>query len=492
MIESGALEQAFASLEVSRPPAAPTAALAAAGAGNVENGVHKVKITFKTATGETLGGAESAAVTVVDKSSDGKIAVSAIPVGPAGCTDRGVYMTKAGGTDFFHVADVGDNTTTTYTIDVADAALTVPEPVRDTAYATLAQPVAGDGIRHNELQLTAKLNREPSAQKRGTPDVAQSLPRRSTANWNLGSALWEPSGTLGTASYLGKLLKAAFGAQTTPNLSTTVSGGASTTGATLTTTGAVEVGDCVVATVGTASHREITRVKTLSEGNAITFDALSLAPDTPGAVVSGVNYKFASTILDTLTICLFHTGGGFQQAIEGAIVDRVEFRFDGTREVQVVMSGPGRRLVRTGFSIPASHTTSGSPASGLVGGFFLAGEEFLISQATVAFENNEVLRNIEMGTSYASGHMRGGRRRVTTSCAFYLEDTSVLAAAEGVTTQALRLLVGQKNGAMVGIVAPKVEWEIPDVPTTDGPKILTANGVAYATSGNDELFAAEA
>lgn len=493
MIESGALEQAFASLEVSRPPSAPTVALVAPpAAGNVDNGDHYYKISFVTATGETLPGTASAVVTVADKEVNGKVNVTAIPVGPAGCTDRKVYRTKAGGSAYFVVAAIGDNTTTAYEDNIADAALTVAAPVRSTAYATLAQPVAGDGLRHNELQLTGKLNREPSAQKRATPDVAQSLPRRKSAGWSL-SALWEPSGTLGTPSYLGRLLKAAFGTQTLPALDTTVAAGGSTTGATLIAVGSLAVGDCIVLTMGAAARREITRVKTLPGGMAITYDAISAAPDTPGAAVSGVTYKFASTILDTLTLCLFHTGGGFQQAVTGCIVDKVEFLFDGTKEVQIRMSGPGRELTRTGFTLPATHTTVGSPASGMVGDFHITDTPFPISQATVAFENAEAQRNTEIGTAYASGHMRGGRRKVTVSCSYYLEDTTVLAAAESVTTQTLRLLIGQTNGSMVGIVAPTVEWEIPDIPTTDGPKIISSSGVAYASaSGNDALFAAEA
>ncbi len=491
-VESGALEIAYASLEVSRPPTAPTVALVnPAAPGNVDTGNHYYKISFVTATGETLPGTASAVVTVADKAVNGKVDVTAIPVGPAGCTDRKVYRTKAGGTAYFFVAAIGDNSTLNYEDNIADAALTVAAPVRDTAYATLAQPVAADGIRHNELQLTGKLNREPSPQKRATPGTAASLPRRKTAAWNLGSALWEPSGVLGTASYLGRLLKAAFGTQTLPALNTTCAAGGSTTGCTLIAVGTLAIGDCIVLTVGAGARREITRVKTMPGGMAITYDAISAAPDNPGAAVSGVNYKFASTILDTLTICLFHTGGGFQQAVTGCIVDKVELLFDGTREVQVRMSGPGREYTRTGFNQPGTHTTSGSPASGLVGNFYVDGAAFLISQATIAFENAEAQRNNELGTSYASGHMRGGKRKVTASCSFYLEDTAIIAAAEGTTTQALRLLVGQTNGAMVGIVAPKVEWEIPDVPTGDGPKIITASGVAYETDGNDELFATE-
>jgi hypothetical protein len=63
---------------------------------------------------------------------------------------------------------------------------------------------ATDAIRHAELSLTGKTNREPSPAKRGTPDETQSLPRRFTAGWNLSSicgnrrAPWAPRRTSGS------------------------------------------------------------------------------------------------------------------------------------------------------------------------------------------------------------------------------------------------------------------------------------------------------
>src|SRR5689334_914332 len=75
--------------------------------------------------------------------------------------------------------------------------------------------VAGDGIRHLELSLTKKNNREPSPEKRGTPDASQSLPRRITQGFDLSSIMWEPSGTLGTMSNIGKLIEGGMGASHT-------------------------------------------------------------------------------------------------------------------------------------------------------------------------------------------------------------------------------------------------------------------------------------
>lgn len=362
----------------------------------------------------------------------------------------------------------------------------------ESAYGTLATPASTDAIRHLDLALAYKQNRERSPTKRGTPDHQNSLPRRLTAGFDLSSALWEPSGTLGTASYFGPLLQAAFGTKTTPNLATTAASAASTTGVTLTSGTGLAVGDTAIVTVGTGARREATRLKTVV-GAAVTFDAISAAPDVPGAFVSGVNYKFATSIADSLSIFLFHTAGGYKEAVSGAIVDKVEFMFDGTKEATIKFSGPAKTRVRTGFTLPGAHTTVGSPIGGLTGNFYLDGTAFLISNLTVTVTNNQELRNNELGTSTASGHMRGaGRRTVECSCAFYLEDTTVIANAEAVTRNVIRAVVGSVNGSMLAAVLPAVEWEIPDTPTSEGPKIVTAAGIAYAGSaGNDSLFIGE-
>jgi hypothetical protein len=114
-------------------PGAVTVALAGAGAGNVDNGDHKYKVTLVTSEGETAGGTASATVTVVDKTVNGKVAVSAIPTGnPSVVLYRKLYRSKVGDlTTFFLLATITDNTTTTYTDNTADASLGAAVPTVD-------------------------------------------------------------------------------------------------------------------------------------------------------------------------------------------------------------------------------------------------------------------------------------------------------------------------------------------------------------------------
>lgn len=113
-------------------PIAPTVALAAAGAGNVDNGAHRYRVTFVTAAGETEGGAISAAVTVVDKTVNGKVALSAIPVGGSAVTARKLYRTTAGGSSYLLLDTIANNTATTYTDNTADASLGAAAPTTNT------------------------------------------------------------------------------------------------------------------------------------------------------------------------------------------------------------------------------------------------------------------------------------------------------------------------------------------------------------------------
>lgn len=114
-------------------PTAPTVALASpAVAGNVENGAHRYRVTFVTADGETEGGTISSAVTVVDKTVNGKVELTAIPVGGSAVTARKLYRTTAGGSSYLLLATLADNTTVIYTDNIADASLGAGVPTTNT------------------------------------------------------------------------------------------------------------------------------------------------------------------------------------------------------------------------------------------------------------------------------------------------------------------------------------------------------------------------
>ena len=113
-------------------PAAITAALAGAGAGNVTAGAHRYLATFVTADGETSAGDISAIVTVADAAVNGKVALTAIPLGGSAVTQRKLYRTVASGSTYLLLATIANNTATTYTDNIADGSLGAAVPTANT------------------------------------------------------------------------------------------------------------------------------------------------------------------------------------------------------------------------------------------------------------------------------------------------------------------------------------------------------------------------
>lgn len=114
-------------------PTLLTAALAAVPiAGNVENGTHKYLATFVTADGETDAGLACAAVTVTDKTVNGKIELTAIPLGGSAVTSRKIYRQFNGTGTFKLQSTIANNTATTLTDNTANASLGADAPSTNT------------------------------------------------------------------------------------------------------------------------------------------------------------------------------------------------------------------------------------------------------------------------------------------------------------------------------------------------------------------------
>lgn len=110
-------------------PTAPTAAINAT-AGNL-NGLYEYAVTLVTPTGETLPSPISVAVSPVNQ----QVNLSAIPLGGTGTTSRRIYRDKGGTGIYRLVATISNNTATTYTDNITDAAVASGSlaPTDDTA-----------------------------------------------------------------------------------------------------------------------------------------------------------------------------------------------------------------------------------------------------------------------------------------------------------------------------------------------------------------------
>ena len=104
------------------PGAAPTVATGSSG---VLTGAYQYLVTFTDAAGETTAGPASATV----NPSSQEVSLTNIPTGVSGTiTGRKVYRTKAGGSTFYLLTTIGDNTTTTYADNTPDSSLPSTQP----------------------------------------------------------------------------------------------------------------------------------------------------------------------------------------------------------------------------------------------------------------------------------------------------------------------------------------------------------------------------
>jgi hypothetical protein len=76
-------------------------------------------------------------VNVTTTSGNQDVGISAIPIGPAGTIARNLYRTKVGGSTLYYVAQIANNTATTYVDSTPDSSLTTAAPVANTFGGTL-------------------------------------------------------------------------------------------------------------------------------------------------------------------------------------------------------------------------------------------------------------------------------------------------------------------------------------------------------------------
>jgi len=103
-------------------PTACTATLIETDTGNVDAGEHKYKITYVNEAGETELGVASNTVTT--DATHKQVNLTDIPISTSGSvTKRKIYRTKVGGTSYYLLTTIANNTGTTYIDNTADADL---------------------------------------------------------------------------------------------------------------------------------------------------------------------------------------------------------------------------------------------------------------------------------------------------------------------------------------------------------------------------------
>lgn len=217
--------------------------------------------------------------------------------------------------------------------------------------------------------------------------------------------------------------------------------------------------------------------------------ALGAAPAVGDTVKAGVTYKLANDLPASLTLARYLSDVSYQ--IEGGVVDKLGFTLDGNDEVKFRASGPARIQTRPAQAEPGGFTTVGAPVTGIVGAFMFNGTARKITRLDLEIANMSELINDSLGASAAEGFYRGGRRDITLAVDHRLtEDEALYAAAEAAGDATMLCHVGNTEGRVWAVYAPKAEFDIPDIPDDDGAIRLSFKGVAKETDGNDEFVIA--
>lgn len=143
--------------QIAAPGALTAALISPAAAGNVENGAHSYKVTFLAGATETEAGTQSSPVTVVDKTVNGKVSLTGIPISSdANVTSRKIYRTEAAAdpdvaANYKLLTTIANNTATAFTDNVADGSLTTAAPTTNDTVAdefpqTLAKTLQDAGM----------------------------------------------------------------------------------------------------------------------------------------------------------------------------------------------------------------------------------------------------------------------------------------------------------------------------------------------------------
>lgn len=138
------------------PPAGYTATKKEGPVGNLGVGKYYYRVSFVTAGGETKGGTES--LPIKTTSSKKMIVLTDIPISASSLvTSRKIYRTVVNGTEHKLLATIANNTTTTYTDNIADASLGALCLEISTATAGEQKRFELNGIVDNSKEIKANM-----------------------------------------------------------------------------------------------------------------------------------------------------------------------------------------------------------------------------------------------------------------------------------------------------------------------------------------------
>lgn len=366
---------------------------------------------------------------------------------------------------------------------------------KEAAYGTEEALVAGNAFRHiNRGTWDHKpKNKVNSPEKNPTPGQFRRFDRKAATSLSGLNANIQPSSALNTLSEADPFFEAAFGTLTNVTLDTTVASAPVVGGCTVTSAGALAVGDAVLLTV-TGSAGPYVRVLTGVSANDLTWTPDLPAAQTAGDAVKGcVTYKLTTALAISLT--LMHELSPHRTELIGLGIDTLELAFDANAEVQFTAGGPAKdEMWTTGAqAAPAAFTSVGAqnPPSGILDGYTMIDDTvYLMKTLSVGLTNALAGRNSEYGVALPSELNRDGIREVSVGLNAWAETEATLKdlTRAGALVEVLNQ-TGKTEGNIIAVYMPSVDFAYPSQDDPDGQVSWDFSGVALESTngGNDEL-----
>ncbi len=376
----------------------------------------------------------------------------------------------------------------------------------EATYAAAPTLASTDAFRHQSQRLSFNpRNLADSPERHTTPDKRTKFVRRRTGSFDI-KALLYPSGTLNTLPEANKVLKNTFEATpTNVTLSTTVSSGASATGATVASATGLAVGQPIqIGMLGGANPGLYVRWLT-----AVTGEALTWAPALPSTcavsdTVKGcIGYSFATPLPKSLDIAHYPQAPSAStpaREMLGCLVSKMTISFDANLEPMIQFSGPAQGFAGTSPNFtpqtkPGSFTTVGAETaipSGLTGAFQLGSTSYGIQKLDLELDLAMDQIPADFGSDRATGFFRRGKRVSTVKIdAITTDDLTLWTPSLASSYNACMLQCGNVSGAIWAIYMPSLLIDAPpDIGDDDELNTSSYSAEALAVAGNDAVYLA--
>jgi hypothetical protein len=376
----------------------------------------------------------------------------------------------------------------------------------ESAFNTSPGALAGtDAFKHKDFTWERDIARyDRKDHTRGHASVLTTHKGREFSKWSIAADLIPSgNGTTITAPDIDPFLEAHFGTKHAATAHTTTGTGSTGTTLELATGGGaasgVAIGDLIAVSVNSTYGYEVRRVTGVSTDTVTIDRALSADPASGRTVKLGVTYKVLSSALKSLHLWEFMDGDNVRQKAGGCVVQNFNLDVNFGQQqpvVGVTIDGVGtQKVAQTGTSRPTP-STAGVPLIPTEGKCWIGAALLRVTNYSLKSNTGLDVHQGDSSSLYPTRVKRTAgdetRSNIMQTLGLILETGTIEGyydAEAALTAYSTIMQFDVTPGVIVAIACPK--W-IPLVPLGDigGEVSLAADGRAYGTTGDDEIYLA--